>query len=71
MVQNGQKTRFLDFLRKFLDSLTFCEDWRLDAWQKFCPQVIIENVSFPMRFQYSLIINISLIDDHLTLIFGT
>ena len=44
--------------------------WRLNAWQKSCLQVIVENVSWPMRFQYSLINNISLIDHHLTLIFG-
>ena len=42
----------------------------LHAWEKFGSQVIAKNCSQPMRFQYSLIINISLIDKHLTLIFG-
>ena len=33
-------------------------------------QVIAKNGSQPMSFQYSLIVNISLIDEYLTLIFG-
>ena len=33
-------------------------------------QVITKNGSQPMSVQYSLIINISLIDEYLTLIFG-
>ena len=33
-------------------------------------QLIAKNGSWPMRFQYSLIVNMSLIDKYLTLIFG-
>ena len=36
--------------------------WRLYAWEKYGSQVITKNGSQPMRFQYSLIVNISLID---------
>ena len=42
----------------------------LHDWEKSCSQVIAKNGSWPMRFQYSLIVNISLIDEYLTLIFG-
>ena len=35
---------------------------KLHAWEKSGSQVIVENGSWPMRFQYSLIVNISLID---------
>ena len=41
---------FIDILRK------------LHAWEKSSSQVKDKNGSQPMRFQYSLIINISLID---------
>ena len=41
---------FIDILRK------------LHAWVKSGSQVIAKNGSWPMRFQYSLIVNISLID---------
>ena len=41
----------------------------LHAWEKSGSQVLAKNCSRPMRFQYSLIINISLIDEYLT--FGT
>ena len=42
----------------------------LHAWEKSGSQVIAKNGSLPMRFQYSLIVHISLIDKYLTLIFG-
>ena len=32
------------------------------AWEKSGSQVLAKNVSWPIRFQYSLIVNISLID---------
>ena len=35
---------------------------KLHAWEKSGSQVIAKNVSWPMRFQYSLIVNISLVD---------
>ena len=35
---------------------------KLHAWEKFDSQVKAKNDSRPMRFQYSLIVNISLID---------
>ena len=35
---------------------------KLHAWEKSSSQVKAKNGSWPMRFQYSLIINISLID---------
>ena len=43
--------------------------WKLHAWEKSGSQVIAKNCSWPMRFQYSLIVNISL-KYYLTLIFG-
>ena len=44
---------------------------KLHAWEKFGSQVIAKNDSQPMRFQYSLIVSIPLIEEYLTLIFGT
>ena len=35
---------------------------KLHAWEKSTSQVIAKNVSWSMRFQYSLLVNISLID---------
>ena len=35
---------------------------KLHAWEKSGSQVIAKNGSWPMRFQYSLIVNISLTD---------
>ena len=35
---------------------------KLNAWGKSGSQVIVKNGSQPMRFQYSLIVNIALID---------
>ena len=43
---------------------------KLHAWEKSGSQVIVKNDSQPLRFQYSFIVNISLIDEYLTLIFG-
>ena len=43
---------------------------KLHAWEKSGYQVIAKKDSRPMRFQYSLIVNITLIDKYLTLIFG-
>ena len=42
---------------------------KLHAWEKSGSEVIVKNCSGPMRFEYSLIVNISLIDKYLTLIF--
>ena len=48
-----------------------CVEWKF-LWliKKSGSQVIAKNGSRPMRFQYSLIVNISLIDEYLSLIFG-
>ena len=46
--------------RKFLRFINILQ--KLHAWEKSDSQVIAKNGSRPMRFQYSLIINISLID---------
>ena len=43
---------------------------QLHAWEKPGSQLLAKNCSWPMRFQCSLIVNISLIDKYLTLIFG-
>ena len=43
---------------------------KLRAWEKSGSQVIAKNGSWQMRFHYSLIVNISLIDKYLSLIFG-
>ena len=40
---------------------------KLHAWEKSGSQIIAKNYSQPMRFQYSLVVNISL-KDYLTLI---
>ena len=45
---------------KFLWSINILR--KLHAWKKSGSQVIAKNGSQPMRFQYSLIVNISLID---------
>ena len=49
----GVKRKFLWFTDILLE---------LHAWEKSGSQVITKNGSRPMRFQYSLIVNISLID---------
>ena len=46
--------------RKFLWFINILQ--KLHAWEKSSSQVIAKNGSRPMRFQYSLIVNISLID---------
>ena len=43
---------------------------KLHTWEKSGSQVIAKNCSRSLRFQYSLIVNISIIDKYLTLIFG-
>ena len=54
--------------RKFLWSFNILQ--KLHAWEKSGSQVVAKNGSWPMRFQYSLIVNVSLIAWYLTLIFG-
>ena len=44
--------------------------WKMHAWEKSGSEVIAKNGARPMRFQYSLIVNISLIEQYLILIFG-
>ena len=68
------------FLRKSCDLSEICVKskilwfinilWKLHPWRKSGSQVIAKNGSQPVRFQHSLIVNISLIDKYLTLIFG-
>ena len=41
---------------------------KLHAWEISGSQVIAKNGSQPVRFEYSLIVNISLIEDYLNLI---
>ena len=75
MVKKGQKTRFFVLFqkikslvlsgivvkRKFL--LSFKILLKLHTWEKSGSQVIMaKNGPWPMRFQYSLIINITMID---------
>ena len=45
--------------QKFLWSINILQ--KLHAWQKSGSQVVAKSGSRPMRFQYSLIVNISLI----------
>ena len=54
--------------RKFLWLINILR--KLHAWEKSGSQIIAKNCSWPMRFQYSLIANISLLDQYLTLTFG-
>ena len=72
MVENGPKTWFFEFLRRSLVLSGICVKskflWfinilrKLHAWEKSRSQVVAKNDCLPMRFQYSLIVNISLID---------
>ena len=75
MTKNGQKWPKNIGLFKKITSLVLsgiCVKWKflwfinilrkLHAWEKSGSQVIAKNGSRPMRFQYSLIVNISLID---------
>ena len=55
-------------IRKFLWFINILR--KRHAWEKSGSKVIAKNGSWPMRFQYSLIINISSVDEYLTLIFG-
>ena len=55
--------------RKFLWFINILR--KLHVWEKSGSQVIAKICSLPMRFQSSLIVNISLIDEYLTSIFGT
>ena len=54
--------------RKFLWFISILR--KLHAWEKSGSQVIAKNCSGPMGFQYPLIVDISLIDKYLNLIFG-
>ena len=75
-VKNGQKRPKIKSLvlsgigikRKFLWSFNIL--WKLHTWEKSGSQVMTKNGSRPIRFQYSLIVNVSLLDWYLTLIFG-
>ena len=75
MVKKGQKRSFFGIFkkinslvlsgivvkRKLLWSVNILQ--KLHTWQKSDSQVImVKNGSQPMRFQYSLIVNVSLID---------
>ena len=78
MTKDGQKwpKNMVLGLFKKITSLVFsvvCVKWKflwfiinilrkLHAWEKSVSQVIAKNGSRPMRFQYPLIVNISLID---------
>ena len=76
MTKNGQKwPKNMVFGDKKIASLVLsgiCVEWKflwfinilrkLHAWEKSGSQVIAKNGSRPMRFQYSLIVNISPID---------
>ena len=53
--------------RKFLWFINILQ--KLHAWEESGSQIIAKDCSPPMRFQYSLIVNILLIDKYLTLIF--
>ena len=66
MTKNGQKWSMSLVLsgicvkRKFLWFINILQ--KLHAWEKSSSQVIAKNGSWPMRFQHSLIVNISVID---------
>ena len=77
MTKKGQKcpkNMVFEFFKKIMSLVLsgICAKWKflwfnnilqkLHAWEKSGSQVIAKNVSQPMRFQYSLIVNISLID---------
>ena len=77
---NYEKWPKMVFLRKSCDLSEICVKskilwfinilWKLHPWRKSCSQVIAKNGSQPVRFQHSLIVNVSLIERYLTLIFG-
>ena len=74
MVKNGPKTGFFGIFQKIASLVLsgICVKrkffWfvnilgKLHAWEKSGSQVIAKNGSRPIRFQYSLIVNVSLID---------
>ena len=82
MVKNDPKNRVFGLFKKMMSLVLsgICVKqkflWfinilqKLHAWEKSGSQVIAKNCSQPMGFQYSLIVSISVIDKHLTLIFG-
>ena len=85
MTKNGQKwpkNRVFELFKKiaslFLPEICIKRNFlwfinilrKLHAWEISGSQVIAKNVSQPMRFQYSLIVNILLTDKYLALIFG-
>ena len=81
MVENGPK-RWFSLFKKIMSLVLsgICVKWKflwfinilqkLRACEKSGSQVIVKKGSQPMRFQHSLIVNISLIDYYLTLTFG-
>ena len=78
--QNWPQNRVFGLSKKITSLVLsgICEKWaflwfinilrKLHAWEKSGSQVIAKNGSQPMRFQYSLIVNISQINLYLTLI---
>ena len=82
MVKNSIKNRVFGLLKKIMSLVLsgICVKRRflwfinilrkLHAWEKSGSQVINKNCSWSMRFRYSLIVNISLIDKYLTVILG-
>ena len=83
MPKNDSKTWLLDFLKKIMSLVLsgICVKLKflwfinilqtLHASEKFGSQVIAKNCSWLKKLQYSLIVNILLINKSLTLIFGT
>ena len=70
-VKNGQKARFFGLFKK-INSLALSGidvKWKLlwffnilqklHAWEKSSSQIMDKNSSQPMRFQYSVIVNVS------------
>ena len=85
MTKNDQKwpkNRVFGLFKKIMSLVLsgICVKWKflgfmsilrkLHAWEKPGSQIIAKNGFRPMSFQYSLVVNISLIDEYLTLIFG-
>ena len=74
MVKKSQKTRFFGLFKKIKSLVLsgigvkqkFLWPFKImrkhHTWKKSGSQVMAKNASRPMRFQYSLIVNISLID---------
>ena len=82
IVKKDQKTKFFGIFKRIKSLVltgigvkrkllwSFNTLWKLHACKKFGSEVMTNIGSRSMRFQYFLIVNISLIDWHLTLIFG-